>query len=656
MSKHYIKFLLLLILCQLSLSIYARTLEITSFELLPTDLSARTNKVVDYNGDACALIKVSLPERECRFDGGVVKQTYDISEYLVYVTPGTRTLTLKYSGAETLKIDLAHLLEGQEITSGSTYRLALTGYEDYSGEKPKNDIGANYLILDITPKTGLTVKVDGNRQDVDNGQTMTFLKYGAHDYLIEADGYAPVKGTAVINKSGNTVIEVKLESVAAHLDIKSVTPDVSIKINNKEQAKGNFSCSLNPGLYHIEVSKEGYRPYSTTVELAQNDTKTLQIPELTAITGILNIAYKPIGSTITIDGVNVGTTPAVLNDILVGNHTVTISKDGYETATLTSSIAEGQSASLQGELKEKPSVDINDLYALGVKALKVRNFAEAFKYLNEAAQHGHKEAILETGIFYEHGYDVVEPDLKKAFEIYQAAAQDGLPEGYFRLGYMYYCGKHVKQDYMEALKLFQKGADKGNAQSMRFIGNQYMYGDGVSKNVNEALKWWKKAGDNGETMAYYSIGNHYEHEENLNEALKWYKIGAEKGDETCCNQIAIKYYYGKLGTEDYAEAMRWYRKGADAGGSYCMECVGGLYEKGEGVAQNYAEAVKWYNKAIAAGNPLAKISLGKMYENGLGVTKNLDEAIRLYKEVAAEKFEYTSNKGKEELNRLGVQY
>lgn len=141
MKRHiYIIFIFIIFFfCQ---TICARTLEITSFELLPTDLSARINKVLDFNGDPCALIKVSLPERECRFDGGVLKQSYDISEYLVYVSPGTRKLQMKYSGAETLNIDLNALLNGEEIQPSSTYRLTLTGYEEMFvtvPEKPENN-------------------------------------------------------------------------------------------------------------------------------------------------------------------------------------------------------------------------------------------------------------------------------------------------------------------------------------------------------------------------------------------------------------------------------------------------------------------------------------------------------------------------------------
>lgn len=289
----FLLFLFFLTLFPPSYFSLAKELKVKSFELLPTDLSARTKKVHDLNLDLCALIKISIPERECRFDGQVVQQEYDISEYLVFVSPGTRKFQIKYQGAETLNLDLTELLDGESIQSGATYRLHLTGYEDN---------------LSLNPS------------------------------------------------------EVSL----AHLDIKSQDIDALIKVNNQNKGTGNYSGSLTPGIYQIEVFKANHKPYSTTVELSKNESISVSIPKLPPLFGTLNVTIKPEGSIITIDGVNVGTSPAVLKDVPLGNHTISISKDGYITKNFNSVLLESETFEINGSLEEKPSSKINEMQGKNV--------------------------------------------------------------------------------------------------------------------------------------------------------------------------------------------------------------------------------------------------------------------------------------------------
>ena len=546
----------------------ARELTVKSFEPVLTDLSARTNPVKDLNLDLCALIKISLPERECRFDGNVVKQSYDITEYLVYVSPGTRKFQIKYSGTETLNLDLEELLGGDEVKSGTTYRLTLSGYEDLTQDTPKKtDSGVNYLILNITPSSGVSVKIDGNPQSVDNGQTTTLLKYGNHDYVVEADGYAPVRGTATVDKSGKTILNVKLESILATLDVRSSTPGAKIKINNENKGtgsftstvkpgsytveiskegfdtytesfvlsekenkkinvnlesimatlnvkakdndaiikinsqnkgKGSFSSSMMPGLYQIEVIKESHKPYSTTIELAKLENKTIEVPALTPITGMLNIEYKPSGATVSIDGKVVDTTPAVINDVLIGNRSVTISKDGYEPMTLTATVAEGGVSRLEGSLHE--SQKGKELFIDGENSRRMNNIHQALRLFKEGALYGDSNCANALGKLYENG-DGVKKDYAEAAKWYRKAAEAGHAEAMYNLGAMYQYGLGVIKDNKEAVSWYRKAAEAGNDWAMYHLGKMYENGYGVLKSNSEAVFWFQKAAYKGNISA-----------------------------------------------------------------------------------------------------------------------------------------------------------
>lgn len=329
---------------------FAREIQVKSFETLSRDLTARTKRVDDLNGKMCALIKVVLPVEECKFEGDVVQQSFDVNEYLVYMPEGSKRLRIKCPGFETLQVELTTPEGDVGVKSGVTYSLKLSGYEDTGLSNKPVDPGANYLILDITPKTGLSVKVDGMLQTVDNGQVMTFLKYGTHSYAVEAEGYAPAQGTAVVGKDGNTTIQVHLESIMAMLIVKTETEGATIKINGQAKGTGNVSGQYAPGIYQIEIGKDGYRPYTQTIELAQRDNRSINIPALTPIYGALNISYKPIGATVTIDGKDVGTAPMVLRELLVGHHEISIKQNGYSPFQTNVEIFEGQTTQLEGSL------------------------------------------------------------------------------------------------------------------------------------------------------------------------------------------------------------------------------------------------------------------------------------------------------------------
>lgn len=346
--KHFFKkYILLVLACMCTIIGTAQELKMVSFEKDLTDVTAHSTAVKDGNGDVCALIKVSLPVPNCEFDGNIVgKPEFRISEYWVYMTPLSKKLTIRCPGRETLNADF-----GTGVESMVTYHLNLSGYPDIAGSNVTADPGGNYLILDITPKTGLVVEVDGQVKPVEDGRMTDFFKYGMHRYIVKAEGYAPKEGTVTIGRGETTTVTIALESVMGTLSIRPTTGGATIKINGQTKGTGNWQGQLAPGIYRVDVEKNGYRSYSETVELAQRDNRTVSVPALTPIYGALNIGYKPIGSSIVIDGKTVGTTPSVISDVLIGKHSITISKEGYAPFNTSVDIAEGEITQLAGSLQ-----------------------------------------------------------------------------------------------------------------------------------------------------------------------------------------------------------------------------------------------------------------------------------------------------------------
>ena len=88
-------------------------------------------------------------------------------------------------------------------------------------------------------------------------------------------------------------------------------------------------------------------------------------------------------------------------------------------------------------------------------------------------------------------------------------AEQGHSDAQYNLGYMYYNGEGVVQDYKEAVKWYRKAAEQGDADAQYNLGGMYKNGQGVVQNYKEAVKWTRKSAEQGDSYAQYNLGNMY---------------------------------------------------------------------------------------------------------------------------------------------------
>lgn len=89
--------LLLFLFLLLSLNIQAQQFSVSSFRIIPNDLTAFHTPVYDLNHDACALIKVVCDTRFV-FDSplGIVKHIDEVGEVWIYLPQGSVMLTIRH--------------------------------------------------------------------------------------------------------------------------------------------------------------------------------------------------------------------------------------------------------------------------------------------------------------------------------------------------------------------------------------------------------------------------------------------------------------------------------------------------------------------------------------------------------------------------------
>lgn len=236
------------------------------------------------------------------------------------------------------------------------------------------------------------------------------------------------------------------------------------------------------------------------------------------------------------------------------------------------------------------------------------------------------QAQFESGRALLHGNGVKE-DVRKAFELMKAAADQGHADAMGGVGYFYSNGIAVKKDEKEAVAWFRKGAEKGSPKAMLNLGKMLLAGKGVDGGITEertkeGLEWLRKAADTGlpEALGAYGslffLGEHGVPKDDA-KALIYLKPAAEKGLPEAQNMLGIMAENGQGLPQDDAAAKEWFRKAAMAGNAKAQSNLGRLLGPlGEDRATRI-EAVAWLIVSSSQG----EITASKQIEDSIGGLK-----------------------------------
>ena len=144
-------------------------------------------------------------------------------------------------------------------------------------------------------------------------------------------------------------------------------------------------------------------------------------------------------------------------------------------------------------------------------------------------------------------------------------AESGDLDAQYHLGYNYFYGTGVSQDFYEAAKWLQKSAERGHAGAQSLLGWLYEHGEGVLKDIPEAIKWFTLAAEQGDVLCQRKLGDYNHNAKNYQEAFKWYMKAAEQGYDVGQKLVGDYYAWGFGVPQDLHEAAKWYRKAAEQG-------------------------------------------------------------------------------------------
>ena len=206
---------------------------------------------------------------------------------------------------------------------------------------------------------------------------------------------------------------------------------------------------------------------------------------------------------------------------------------------------------------------------------------KALEWYTKAAEQGHRGAMVSLAWIYKRGKGVPQ-DYKRSFELYSKAAELGSTVAMKEMAEQYSKGQGVEVNGEKAVELYKKcietynkqrgNKDKSSEQTSveNGLGWLYFNGDGVKQDYKEAFKWFKEAGeDTGMLYAAYDLGYMYENgygtEKDYKKAFRAYTCAFShyKADY----KRAYFYEHG-LGVEkDTKAALDIYKRNMD----YCKQ-------------------------------------------------------------------------------------
>ncbi len=310
------------------------------------------SQYLNYNGDFTISANETMKvDATLSPNFGKLKLTYyPINEVIVNVdgkrVSGSSPLTIDKLSPGEHTITLDKYMYDSHKQSFNINRKETT---ELSIEMTPNFGGLNLIV---SPPEDITIGIDGSSYTTQNSPyNNKELSPGNHTIEISKNLYETYSTDFIIEKGSTTNLNATLTPTFGSIEV-TVNENATIFIDNQEKGKGEYNGTLLKGAHIVEVRKDKYTAQTrqVTIEVGSLLTEefTLQ-PKL----GVLSIMTTPPEVSISLDGVPKGTSPKFINDLLVGNYNLTLSKSGYNTYNKNITVSENRTLTINETLSEK---------------------------------------------------------------------------------------------------------------------------------------------------------------------------------------------------------------------------------------------------------------------------------------------------------------
>lgn len=195
---------------------------------------------------------------------------------------------------------------------------------------------------------------------------------GSHTITLERDGYRSVTVTVTATVGEEAPASGTLEQIVGTLHVGSAEGGTVVvrEAGGPTFAEGAapLDATLAPGLYEIEVQREGYHAFTSVARVTPDARTEMQVAleALPPPTGDLTITSSAAGAVIQVDGEPAGFAPTLLTGLSLGEHRVRLEHPGLSPYEGEVTIEDASRGWLTVTLEEPATVDRSPLtWAIG---------------------------------------------------------------------------------------------------------------------------------------------------------------------------------------------------------------------------------------------------------------------------------------------------
>jgi formylglycine-generating enzyme required for sulfatase activity len=190
------------------------------------------------------------------------------------------------------------------------------------------------------------VSVDGRAAGKAPGEFE--LAAGMHKVRIDTERYLDYEADVRIDGFGKLQsIEPKLTPGWSKVTIETEPAGAAVRIAGKQRGTTPLSLELDAGSYPVELRLDGFKAWLSDVQVKANEPLRIGPVRLGLPDGRLVVSSEPAGASVTIGGAYRGRTPLDVDVRPDLAQAVTVTREGYESATREVSVAPGKSAAVQ---------------------------------------------------------------------------------------------------------------------------------------------------------------------------------------------------------------------------------------------------------------------------------------------------------------------
>lgn len=316
-----------------------------SFKEIPGFVNTNQEFQTDDNEKPFSVIVIKLSNitdqqaRELDFDGDLrtyFEIEYKKGELWLYTSYYATFIKISHPDLSIVEFHLPFDMEG-----GKGYEMVL--------ENKASTLNEGYASISIItrPEDGAFVTLNGTVMSSTTPYKNPRIHSGRYTITVSKEFFRTVTKVVDINPNENKIIEIDMPLDAAYITFKADN-ETKIYVDDALLSTGGWTGRMTAGAYSVRYEKDKHKPVTQTIVVKPNQDAEYEL-QLIPMTGNVSVTTNPRAQ-INIDGVNHGKAPKTIKQLLVGEHTITLTRKKYGPIQKTFTVNENQTTNINETL------------------------------------------------------------------------------------------------------------------------------------------------------------------------------------------------------------------------------------------------------------------------------------------------------------------